>query len=317
MAIFQKILHTRDGLVQSARTEPYGLQPQTTDVTVIVRTTVSAGEVLMFDMAQSDGDVSNATIGEDNSCWRNVINPTAQGMAAGYPLCVALNDITDNAAGVVRLQGVVAADLAGTNVIGDQLIATTAGTLARALSGIGERVVAWALVAGATEQSVYFDGLSGGMGSVQDPLPTGLQVANVDIRCTNRTGTTMVVGDVVMLDMIQADAGTTNATLGDTGSCWANVLVPTTAAIVAGLPLCVALDTAVNDAIGSFRIEGIVNAKSVNTWVLGDDLVGVDGALTLDKTVAATEHVYAIALEAGTGVESCWLRGVGGFGGAA
>jgi len=152
---------------------------------------------------------------------------------------------------------------------------------------------------------------------VQNPLPTGLQVPNVDILCTNRTGSTMVVGDVVMLDMIQTDAGTTNATLGDAASCWANVLTPTTATIVAGLPLCVALETNANDVVGSYRIEGIVDAKMAGTNALGDDLVGVDAALTLDQAVAATEHVYAVALEAGTGVLSCWLRGVGGFGGAA
>lgn len=294
-----------------------GLQIQNVDVRVIARTTVTVGEVLMFDIGQTDAAVSSATLQASAGCWRNVINPTAAGMAAGYPLCVATEAITDNLTGIVRVQGIVAADLAGTNVIGDQLVATTSGNLARALSGVGQRVVAWALVAGATEQSVYFDGLSGGMAAVQNPLPTGLQVPDVDILCTNRTGTTMVIGDVVMLDMIQADAGTTNATLGSAGSCWANILVPTTAAIVAGLPLCVALEATVNDAIGSFRIEGIVSAKSANTWVLGDDLVGVNSALTLDKTVAATEHVYAIALEAGTGVESCWLRGIGGFGGAA
>ncbi len=293
-----------------------GLDPLNLDVNVTVRKSVTVGEVLMFDMAQSDGAVASATIGATDSSWRNVIAPTAAGLAAGYPLCVSLAIIADNAAGSVRVRGVVAADLAGTNVLGDQLVATTSGTLARALSGINQRVVAWALVAGATEQSVYFDGF-GGFGAVQNPLPTGLQVGNVDILCTNRTGSTQVIGDVLMLDMIQADGDTTNATLGDTGSCWANVLVPTTAAIVAGLPLCVALETNVNDAVGSYRIEGIVDALSANTWVLGDDLVGINAALGFDKTVAATEHVYAIALEAGTGVRLCWLRGVGGFGGAA
>lgn len=294
-----------------------GLQVQNLDVTVIARKTVTAGELLMFDIGQTDGAVSSATLGLSTSCWRNVIGPTAAGIAAGYPLCVATAAIVDNEAGTVRVQGIIAADLAGTNVIGDQLIPTTAGNLARALSGVGQRIVGWALAAGATEQSVYFDGLSGGMAAARNPLPTGLEVPNQDINCTNRTGSTMVVGDVVMLDMIQADGDTTNATLGSTGSCWANILVPTTAAIVAGLPLCVALEATANDAVGPFRIEGIVAAKSANTWILGDDLVGENGQLHLDKTAGATEHVYAFALEAGTGVENCWLRGVGGFGDSA
>lgn len=291
-----------------------GLQIQNLDVNVIVRKSVTAGEVLMFDMAQSDAAVGSATLSASNSSWRNVIAPTAAGIAAGYPLCVATAVIADNAAGVVRVQGIIAADLAGTNVIGDKLAATTSGNLARALSGVDDRVVGWALVAGATEQSVYFDGLSGGMAAVHNPLPTGLEVANKDINCTNRTGSTMVVGDVVMLDMIQTDAGTSNSTLGSTASCWANILVPTTAAIVAGLPLCVALETNVNDAVGAYRIEGIVDAKSTGTWVLGEELVAVNGQLHLDNTTAATEKIYAIALAAGTAVQSCWFRGVGGFG---
>lgn len=299
------------------REQPLGLDIRSVDVRVTVRKSVTVGEVLMFDLAQSDGAVSNATLFDAASAWRNVIAPTAQGIAAGYPLCVSLEVIADNATGSVRVKGIVAADLAGTNVIGDQLAVTSAGTLARALSGVGERVVAWALVAGATEQSVYFDGL-GGFGAVQNPLPVGLQVPNVDILCTNRTGTTMVVGDVVMLDMIQTDAGTSNATLGDAASCWANILVPTTAAIVAGLPLCVALEATVNDAVGSFRIEGIVDAKMNDTNVLGDDLVGMNALLELDRVVAATEVVYAIALEAGAAaVRLCWFKGVGGFGDAA
>ena len=149
--------------------------------------------------------------------------------------------------------------------------------------------------------------------STRNPT-VGLNIINVDILCTNRTGSSMVVGDTVMLDMVQADGDTTNATLGDAGSCWANILVPTTAALVAGLPMCVALEATANDDVGRFRIEGIVDAKTAGTWVLGDELVAVNSALTLDKVNVDTEHIYAIALEAGTGVRSCWLRGVGGFG---
>lgn len=295
------------------REQPLGLDLRNVDIRVTVRKSVTVGEVLMFDIAQSDGAVGSATLFATDSSWRNVIAPTAQGIAAGYPLCVSLEVISDNATGSVRVKGIVAADLAGTNVIGDQLVATIGGSLARALSGVNERVVGWALAAGATEQSVYFNGL-GGFGAVQHPLPVGLQIPNVDILCTNRTGSTMVIGDVVMLDMIQADSGTANATLGDAGSCWANILVPTTAALVAGLPMCVALETNANDAVGSYRIEGVVDAKTAGTWVLGDPLVAVNAALTLDKANVDTEKIYAIVLEAGTGVKSCWLRGVGGFG---
>jgi len=317
MNLLPPIILRQGFAVSGAPIADKGLQPQNRDVRVIARTTVNLGEVLMFDMAQTNGSVASATIGASDGSWRNVINPTDAGIAAGYPLCVATEAIVLNTEGVVRVQGVVDANLNDTLVLGDQLHALSSGLLAKALSAVNQRVVAWALASGTTKQSVYFDGLQGGMGAVQHPLPTGLQVANVDINCTNRTGTTMVIGDVVMLDMVQADGATTNATLGSATSCWANVLVPTTAAIVAGLPLCVALEATVNDAVGQYRIEGIVDAKMAGTNVLGDDLVGVNAALTFDKTVAATEHVFAVALEAGTGVLSCWLRGVGGFGGAA
>lgn len=289
-----------------------GLDPINVDVNVTVRKAVTVGEVLMFDMAQSDAAVGSATIGASDSAWRNVIAPTAAGLAAGYPLCVALAIIADNASGSVRVQGIVAADLAGTNVLGDQLVATTSGTLARALSGVGERVVAWAMAAGATEQSVYFDGLNG-FGAVQNPLPTGIQIPNVDFLAANRTGTTQVVGDLVMLDMLQAQE-TANATLGDALSCWANVIVPSTAGLEEGVPMAVALSANVDNAVGSYRIEGIVDGKTAGTWVIGDHLVPVDAALTLDKTTVANERFYAIALEAGTGVKECWFRGIGGFG---
>ena len=31
------------------------------------------GQLVQFDMAQSDGDVTNATPGSENSCWANFI----------------------------------------------------------------------------------------------------------------------------------------------------------------------------------------------------------------------------------------------------
>ncbi len=276
-----------------------GLEPLNMDVNVTARKSVVAGEVLMFDMAQSDGAVASATIGATDSAWRNVIAPTAAGLAAGYPLCVALAIIADNAAGTVRVRGVVDADLAGTNVLGDQLVATTGGDLARALSGVGERVVAWALAAGATEQSVYFDGF-GGFGAVQNPLPTGMQVPNVDFLATNRNAGTLVVGDVMMLDMDQGEE-TTNATLGDALSCWANVTVPTSAGVIGGYPLCVALGTPADNAVGSFRLSGIVSVNMDAAPSIGGDLTADYGgadANALTETFVAADRVCAIALSA-------------------
>ncbi len=303
---------TRRGLIQSAAPiADLGLQPQNRDVRVFARTTVTAGEVLMFDMAQSDGETGSATIAASDSCWRNVINPTPQGLAAGYPLCVAPDAITDNAKGVVRVQGVVSAQLAGTNVIGDQLIATTGGTLAKAVSGTGERVVGWALANGATAQNVYFDGLAGGMGAVQNPLNNGLDVPNVDILVTARK--TVGAGELVMLDMLASDGTTPTVILGSLLSIWGTVIAPSAEGLLNGFPMGVALDAITDNTTGTIRIEGIVDADVTGTMVIGDELVAkTDG--TLNKTVAAGEVLYAVALEAGTGTKSVWIQGRHGFG---
>lgn len=302
----------RQGFAQSASPiGDNGLAPQNRDVRVTVRTTVTAGEVLMFDMAQSDGDVASATIGASDSCWNNVINPTAAGLAAGYPLCVAPAAITDNASGIVRVQGVVSAQLAGTNVIGDKLVATTAGTLARTLDNTDQRVVGWALVAGATAQNVYFDGLSGGMGAVQNPLPVGIQIPNIDVSVTARK--TVGAGELVMFDMDQGDGDVSTADLGATTSCWANVIAPTDAHGQHGFPMAVALAAITDNAVGTVRLEGIVDADVTGTMVIGDHLVAnTDG--TLNKTTTVSDTYYAIALVAGTTTQSVWFRGLHGFG---
>lgn len=301
MIHLQDALILRQGMAVSANPiAENGLQPQNVDVRVIVRKSVTAGEVLMFDIAQDDAAVSSATLGASDGSFRNVIAPTAQGISAGYPMCVATAVIADNAPGVVRVQGIISADLAGTNVVGDQLAPTTSGNLARALSGVGQRVVGWALRAGATEQQVYFDGLAGGMGAVQDPLPNGMQVPNIDFTATNRNGGTLVIGDVMMIDMA-LDSEAANFTLGATLSAWANVVVPDVAGVQGGWPLCVALEAPADNATGAFRLSGICAVNMDSAPSVGDDLTSDYGgadANALSATLANGDRVCGIGLTA-------------------
>ena len=113
---------------------PLGLSPSTLDVRVTARGGAkNKGEVVKFDLTASDGDVSSATVGASDSIWANVIE-AAHPPTTGTLHAVCLEDIADDATGMVRFRGIVQALGGDTTAIGvpctceattGELIATT------------------------------------------------------------------------------------------------------------------------------------------------------------------------------------------------
>ncbi len=103
------------------------------------------GDVLQFDLAQTNANVTNNVPGDMSSGFANVVAPTAGGVAGGSILCVALTAINQDEMGPVRLSGLVSAftiDSSGNIVPGDKLVATTAKNLDNDTPTIGERFLA-------------------------------------------------------------------------------------------------------------------------------------------------------------------------------
>lgn len=93
------------GILQNTN-PPYGFAPATWDCWVTARASCSAGEVMMFDIANSDTAVTSNTVGLSTSGFANIIDPTTELEEKGI-FCVALADFADNAEGWVRVYGIV------------------------------------------------------------------------------------------------------------------------------------------------------------------------------------------------------------------
>lgn len=156
-----------------------GLQMATVDVLDCINRSGGAlapGDVVQFDFAQGDGDVSNYTWGDDNSAWKNVIAPTAAVVAGTSYAVIGVvqgsSSIADN--GIVpriRVVGptdayVIAAS--GSVALSNRLVATTAKNF-DLVDAAGEPYLAWAMEAVATPTTrtlgqVWVNGF-GGMGN--------------------------------------------------------------------------------------------------------------------------------------------------------
>ena len=145
---------------------PNGLTPSTLDVRVTARGGAkNKGEVVKFDLTASDAAVSTATVGSTDGIWANVIE-AAHPPTTGTLHAVCLEDIADDATGMVRVRGIVQALGGDTTAIGvpctceatsGELIATTTETdvvLALPLEALADGVL----------KSVYFNGA--GFGNV-------------------------------------------------------------------------------------------------------------------------------------------------------
>tara|TARA_R110000803_G_C11989495_1_gene321989 strand:- start:44635 stop:45114 length:480 start_codon:yes stop_codon:yes gene_type:complete len=108
---------------------PIGYSPRNVDIDAINRTgaTLAIGDVLQLDLAQSDGDVSNNTQGDENSGLANLILPAAA--TAGRLLVVALATTANDGKGKFRLKGRCKCNVlnSDTGTIGGGMTVTTAG----------------------------------------------------------------------------------------------------------------------------------------------------------------------------------------------
>jgi len=136
-------------------------------VRVIVRGGArAAGDVVQFDLAQSDAAVTNNIPGDPASGLCNVVTPTAAG-AAGRSILAVVKDqsIPDDGKGYVSIRGDVYAYCVGAVSVGDPLYAQDGETDLTASGAPGDRAVAEALesVAGVDRRlvRVRFDGVYG------------------------------------------------------------------------------------------------------------------------------------------------------------
>lgn len=164
-----------------------------------------------------------------------------------------------------------------------------------------------------------------GVTSVVAPA-LGFQPSEIDVTLMNRSGA-RVVGDIVMLDFGQSDAAVDSIEPGDSGSVFANAILPTEAATGSANALAlqwgvfaIVLRAAADDAPMLVRMRGIVDAIVVGTaaTALGEPLVAVASQDNLDSDVVAGDKVLGICLTATAGAPAelvpVLFDGINGFG---
>ena len=145
---------------------PNGLTPSTLDVRVTARGGAkNKGEVVKFDLTASDAAVSTASVGSTDSIWANVIeaaHPPTTGTLHG----VCLEDIADDATGMVRFRGVVQALGGDTSTIGVALTceATTGELIATTTETDVVLAIALETLADGSLKNVLFNGAGFGNG---------------------------------------------------------------------------------------------------------------------------------------------------------
>lgn len=109
-----------------------GLDFQAFDRKVIARAAITKGDVVMFDLANADGAVSNNDLLDSASGLVNVTLPVTAYLMSGI-FAIALEDIADNAQGKVRLCGIVE--------VANVASATVAGSVLCAANGSGQLII--------------------------------------------------------------------------------------------------------------------------------------------------------------------------------
>lgn len=134
-------------------------------------------------------------------------------------------------------------------------------------------------------------------------------------------GASFVRGDIVMFDLANANAASTNNLVGSEASGLTNVIAPTTAGVRAGILAVCTQDIAQNTR-GYVMLRDILEAyvfKGAGSIAVGDRLVAISASTNLDGDDAAGERWVAIAFEAAT-TPSTHIRkmvafdGINGFG---
>jgi hypothetical protein len=126
------------------------------------------GDVVQFDLAQTNSATTNNLVGSDASGLVNVITPTTSGVQSGI-LAVCTQDISQNQRGYVVLRDVIEAFViksAGSIAVGDRLVAINASSDLDGTDAAGERWTAIAFEAATTPSThirklVAFDGING------------------------------------------------------------------------------------------------------------------------------------------------------------
>jgi hypothetical protein len=85
---------------------PFGFEPTRTTIIATPRIAAAKGDILQFDIGQSDGDVTNFQVGSPNGAFANLIAPTAAGVKSGV-FALALEDVAADKQGNFLLSGVV------------------------------------------------------------------------------------------------------------------------------------------------------------------------------------------------------------------
>lgn len=130
--------------------------------------TTGVGEVVMFDLAQSAGEVDNAIPGSsdadgDNSAYNCYIDPAITGAhIKHYIYGIALEAITLNSTGRVLIRGRVNAAVATATVAGTTLIANADGELDVSTEASDSKVIGIAEAADVSNLGdILFDGIHG------------------------------------------------------------------------------------------------------------------------------------------------------------
>ena len=141
------------------------------------------------------------------------------------------------------------------------------------------------------------------MSSTKNASRLGDWVPRRTIKAVNRTGATLVTGDVVCLDLAGADGDVDDYTtfIADTtpdpqASPLANVIYPTTAKIGAGTIFLVycGTDSLADNAIGEFGLQGKFKVRLTATAILADVTIMAQNAT--GPCVAATQGNAAIGI---------------------
>lgn len=135
-----------------------GIWPDNDEVVVTAREAVTAGDLVSFNILNTDGAVSNNIVGDPASGLSNVLVGEVTDVTESI-VGVALEDIADNAQGRVQIAGVTPATVVnGGTAAGEPLTAGVDGAMALAV----DAQTIWAYDLDGTDPGrVLLDGING------------------------------------------------------------------------------------------------------------------------------------------------------------
>ena len=136
----------------------------------------------------------------------------------------------------------------------------------------------------------------------------------------NRSGATRANGDVMMLDLGQTAAETTNNLVGDTASGFANAVLGATAQLQHGIFMIVTGGSRVDNGLMQVHFSGIIecNVSGTNAAALYEPLTVVNAQDNLDSDVSTTQKIVGLCITvtaaAGEELQPQLFEGWHGFG---